>query len=58
MINEEVKELAIKLGLNFINVNEGLTDEEGHLKAEFTVEGVHMWPNAYSVVLENMKKYL
>ncbi|SDE79810.1 Lysophospholipase L1 [Fontibacillus panacisegetis] len=58
MVNEEVKELAMKQGLNFINVNEGLTDEEGHLKAEFTVEGVHMWPNAYSVVLENMKKYL
>ncbi|MDT8719225.1 lysophospholipase [Clostridium sp. 19966] len=58
IVNEEVKELALKLGLNFINVNEGLTDEEGNLKAEFTVEGVHMWPNAYSVILENMKKYL
>ncbi|MNB63307.1 hypothetical protein D3C81_372920 [compost metagenome] len=58
MVNEEVKELAINLGLNFINVNEGLTDEEGNLKAEFTVEGVHMWPNAYSVILENMNKYL
>ncbi|MCM3782078.1 GDSL-type esterase/lipase family protein [Neobacillus mesonae] len=58
MVNKKVKELAIKLGLNFINVNEGLTDEEGHLKEEFTVEGVHMWPNAYSVILKNMKKYL
>ncbi|AIQ17551.1 hypothetical protein H70357_13425 [Paenibacillus sp. FSL H7-0357] len=57
-INEEVKELAMKLGLNFINVNEGLTDEEGNLRAEYTVEGVHMWPNAYSVILENMKKHL
>lgn len=57
-VNEEVKALAMKSGLNFINVNEGLTDDEGNLKAEFTVEGVHMWPNAYSVILENMKKYL
>lgn len=58
MINEEVKALAMKLGLNFIDVNEGLTDEEGSLKAEFSVEGLHMWPNAYSVILDNMKKYL
>lgn len=58
IVNEEVKELVMKLALNFINVNEGLTDEEGNLIAEFTVEGVHMWPNAYSVILENMKKYL
>lgn len=58
IVNEEVKELAMKLGFNFINVNEGLTDEEGNLKSEFTVEGVHMWPNAYEVILENLKKYL
>ncbi|MNW32159.1 hypothetical protein D3C74_90940 [compost metagenome] len=58
MVNEEVKKLAVKLGLNFINVNDGLTDEEGNLRAKFSVEGVHMWPNAYSVILENMKKYL
>ncbi|BCJ94873.1 hypothetical protein acsn021_24420 [Anaerocolumna cellulosilytica] len=50
--------MALKLGLNFINVDEGLTDEEGDLKKEFTVEGVHMWSNAYAVVLKNMKKYL
>ncbi|MNI45384.1 GDSL-like Lipase/Acylhydrolase [compost metagenome] len=58
LINEEVKALAIKLGIHFIDVNDGLTDEEGDLKAEYTVEGVHMWPNAYSVILENLKKYL
>ena len=57
-VNEAVEELANKHGFNFINVNEGLTDEEGNLKAEFSVEGLHLWPNAYSVVLKNMKKYL
>jgi lysophospholipase L1-like esterase len=56
--NKAVEELAIKHGFNFINVNEGLTDEEGNLKAEYSMEGLHMWPNAYSVILENMKKYL
>lgn len=56
--NEAVEELAKKHGFNFINVNEGLADEEGNLKKEFSVEGLHLWPNAYSVILENMKKYL
>ncbi|MBY0014353.1 GDSL-type esterase/lipase family protein [Paenibacillus typhae] len=58
LINEEVKMLTVKLGIHYIDVSKGLTDEEGHLKAEYTVEGVHMWPNAYSVILENMKPYL
>jgi len=57
-VNEAVEELAYKHGFNFINVNDGLTDEEGNLKAEFSMEGLHLWPNAYSVILENMKKYL
>ncbi len=56
--NKAVEELAKKHGFNFINVNEGLTDEEGNLKAEFSMEGLHLWPNAYSVILDNMKKYL
>lgn len=56
--NEAVEELANKHGFNFINVNEGLTDEEGNLKAELSMEGLHLWPNAYSIVLGNMKKYL
>lgn len=56
--NEAVKELAKKYNYEFINVNDGLMDEEGNLKEEFSIEGIHMWPNAYSVILENMKKYL
>lgn len=56
--NEAVEELAGKHGFNFINVNEGLTDEEGNLKAELSVEGLHLWPNAYRIILDNLKKYL
>lgn len=56
--NEAVEKLAEKHGYEFINVNEGLTDEEGNLKMEYAIEGLHMWPNAYAVILENMKKYL
>ena len=56
--NKAVEELAAKLHCRFINVNEGLTDENGRLKKEFTVEGIHMYANGYRVVFENMKGYL
>lgn len=56
--NDAVEKLAAKMGCRFINVNEGLTDERGKLKKEFTIEGIHMYANGYQVVLNNLKKYL
>ena len=56
--NKAVEELAGRMGCHFINVNQGLTDEAGKLKKEFTVEGIHMYANGYEVVLENMRPFL
>lgn len=56
--NKEVEILAEKFGYKFINVNSGLEDSEGNLKKEYSVEGLHMWPNAYEVIISNMMKYL
>lgn len=56
--NAKIKELAEEMNYNYIDVNQGLTDERGMLKKEYTVEGIHMYANAYKQVLENMKKYL
>ena len=56
--NEEVKKLANKFGYTYIDVNNGLTDVNGNLKEEYTIEGVHMYANAYRCVLENLKQYL
>lgn len=56
--NRAVEKLAGKKDCRFINVNEGLTDERGKLKKEFTIEGIHMYANGYQVVLDNLKKYL
>lgn len=56
--NAAVEKLAEKLGCRFINVNQGLTDENGKLRKEFTVEGIHMYANGYQVVLDNLKRYL
>ena len=50
--------LAAKYGYRFINVNAGLTDTQGRLKEEFTLDGVHMCPAAYAQVLENLTPYL
>lgn len=56
--NAAVEKLAEKMGCRFINANQGLTDERGKLKKEFTIEGIHMYANGYQVVLDNLKQYL
>lgn len=56
--NQAAEQLAQKRNCRFINVNQGLTDDCGKLKKEYTIEGIHMYANGYRVVLENMKKYL
>jgi len=56
--NNMVEELARDMGCKFINVNHGLFDENGDLKAEYTIEGLHMWPDAYHAVLGELLPYL
>lgn len=58
LVNKHMKELAASYDYNFIDVNQGLTDENGNLKAEFTIEGIHMYANAYNVIFHNLKQYL
>lgn len=56
--NKRIARLAKEMDLHYIDVSEGLRDERGKLKKEYTVEGIHMYANAYYVIFENMKKYL
>ena len=58
LANQAAERLAGEMGCHFINVNEGLTDGNGKLKEEFTIEGIHMYANAYQVILNHMKPYL
>ncbi len=44
--------MAEELGCTYINVFDCLLDEKGNLKAEYTIEGMHMYANGYAVVLE------
>lgn len=55
--NEAIESFASKHRYDFIDVNEGLLDAEGNLKAEYSTDGIHMLPNGYAVVLNNMQKY-
>lgn len=56
--NRRVAALAEKYGQHYIDVNEGLTDENGDQKQEFSIDGVHMYAAAYEVVFNNLKKYI
>ena len=56
--SDKVAGLAQKYHYKFINVNAGLTDDNGDLRKELTFDGGHMYPAGYEIVLENMKKYL
>ena len=53
-----MRELAEKLGYCYIDVNDGLTDENGMLKEEITIDGIHMYPDGYRIVWNNMTPYL
>ena len=57
-VNAEVEKMAEELGCTYINVFDCLLDEKGNLKAEYTIEGMHMYANGYAVVLEKLMPYL
>jgi len=50
--SEAVRELAAEHGAGFLDLNAGITDEQGDLKAEYTVEGMHMYATGYRKVLD------
>ena len=57
--NSAVKEACAEFSfVEYLDCNEGLKDEAGKLKEEFAIDGVHMWPEAYALVLKKLKPYL
>ena len=56
--NAGVEQLAKKYGYRYIDCNAGLADENGEQKAEFSIDGVHMYADAYEIVFQNLKQYL
>ena len=46
--------LAKQFGAQFLDLNEPLRDELGELKAEYTIEGIHMHANGYKPILDQL----
>lgn len=56
--NEKLAVLAEKMGCRFIDCNAGIVDEAGNQRAEFSQEGMHMYPAAYVEVFKALLPYL
>lgn len=56
--NEQVKKLAEKHKQRYIDVNAPLKDEQGRLKAEYTIEGMHIKPEGYRTIFDDIMKYV
>lgn len=56
--NAEVKKLAEKHGQRYIDINKNLMDEQGRLKAEYTIEGLHINEDGYRAVYDDIMAYV
>lgn len=56
--NKALREFTQTNHCIFLDANKGLTDRNGELKAEFTLDGVHMYPEAYRIVFDNICSFI
>lgn len=56
--NKMVQALASEFGFTYLDVNDGLKDEQGNLKIEHTKDGIHFDSAAYRSVYERIKQYI
>ena len=56
--NAQVKKLAEKHGQRYIDINRNLKDEQGRLKAEYTIEGLHINENGYRAIYNDIMEYV
>ena len=56
--NALVEQLARKHGQKYIDVNRALKDEQGRLKAEYTIEGMHIKEEGYRAIMDDLLPYV
>lgn len=56
--NGLVARLAKKHGQRYIDVNDPLKDAQGRLKAEYTIEGMHIKPEGYRAIFPAVVRYI
>ena len=52
--NREIRKIADRYQAVYLDLNEGITDKDGQLKRELTVDGVHMHVEGYQAVMEKL----
>lgn len=58
LANIEVKKLAEKHGQRYIDINRNLKDDLGRLKAEYTIEGLHINEDGYRAIYDDIMAYV
>lgn len=56
--NRAVEELAIRHHQRYIDINDNLKDHMGRLKAEYTIEGIHINDKGYRAIFNDLMKYV
>ncbi len=56
--NAEVKKLAERHGQRYIDINRNLKDDRGRLKAEYTIEGLHINEDGYRAIYDDLMRYV
>ena len=56
--NAEVEKLAKKHNQRYIDINRNLKDDCGRLKAEYTIEGMHINEDGYRAIFDDFMKYV
>ena len=56
--NRQVEKLAQRFSARYLDVNAPLTDEAGNLRAEYTLEGMHINEQGYRAVYPLLKPYI
>lgn len=57
-VNAALRGLAQELGCRYVDVSTCLEDEAGNLRADYTIEGMHLYAGAYRVVLDALLPHL
>lgn len=57
-LNKELKKLASKEKIIFVNINPLYMDDQGKLDAQHTNDGLHLTETAYSIWVGELQKYI
>lgn len=58
LANAEVAALAARHNQRYIDINRNLKDEQGRLKSEYTVEGMHINEDGYRAIFADIMSYV